>query len=81
MKDEYQVGSIVSRCGDKRKTITIRRKPSQIPIHIDRTIMHLGCIGDMDGPNSRVTYELFFEKGFKEAIEYLTRYGWTQTTE
>ncbi len=66
--------------GEERSFILIPRKPSEIPVHIDKKMMHTGCCCHMDGPNNKVVYEFFTEKGFEAAKTYLIRYEWKETT-
>lgn len=65
--------------GQLRNYILIPRKPSQIPIHIDREIMHSGAICHMDGPNNRVLYEIMFDDKFEKIKDYLNKCGWKET--
>lgn len=74
LKNEYEV----SRSDRGRDVLTIHRKPSQVPVHVDRTLSHLGCMVSMDGPNSRMDYEFYFPDGLKKAEEYLTRCDWVR---
>lgn len=61
--------------------IVINRKPSEIPISIDRELSYMGCIVDLDGPNSRVTYQFFEKENQQKAIEFLIRCGWIENKE
>lgn len=56
--------------------IVIRRKPSQIPVSIDRELLRRAGCSDMDGPNSRVAYEFSDVILFRQAIEFLQKCGW-----
>ena len=75
MKDEYELGT--NERGNP--SIIIHRKPSEIPIHIDKQLMHSGCWASMDGPNSRCEYAWVGLHGLNKRIqaeEYLALYGW-----
>lgn len=77
MQDVFKTGKANFRCG-LRNYILIQRKPSQIPIHIDRELMYSGCIGHLNGPAGYVAYEFFRQEGFDKSREYLLRYGWKE---
>lgn len=65
--------------GDPHPVILIKRKPSQIPIHIDMEIMHLGGVMcNMDGPNNKVSYHFFLQDRFPKAVAYLKKYSWKE---
>ena len=64
-----------------RNCIVIRRKPSQMPPSIDLELMRLGCIGHMDGPNSRLTFEFFSVEGFEQGKKLLEHCFWKETPE
>lgn len=65
-------------------TITIRRLPSEIPIHIDRALYLMALCTYMDGPAKRCVYRFYQSKeskDFKKAVEYLESYGWEKKKE
>lgn len=79
MDNVYTLGKCSCLHDDEHPVILIKRKPSQIPMHIDMHIMHLGGVmADMDGPNNKVGYHFFLKDRFPKAEEYLQRYGWKE---
>lgn len=77
MENIFQTGKKNFGSGE-RNFILILRKLSQIPIYIDRELMHGGACAHIDGPANRVTYEFFWEESFEKSKEYLLRCGWTE---
>lgn len=71
-RNMYQVGEN----GEGKPVILIRRKPSQIPAHIDRKLGQLAGVSHMDGPNSMVTYEFLLPENLPEALAYLKGTMW-----
>lgn len=75
MKNEYEV-STFERGGQVRPCIIIRRKPSEIPYHIDHELMCVAGCAEMDGPHNKVSYEFLLADKFGEGEQYLQRCGW-----
>ncbi len=69
---EYEVGVSKRGC----PTIIIRRKPSEIPYHLDMALIRLALTADLDGPNNRVTYEFVMPERLPEAEAYLKGSMW-----
>lgn len=61
---------------DWRAGIVIRRKPSQIPPHLDREIMHMSVMGHHDGPNNLCMYEFLQPHRLSDAEDVLRSMGW-----
>lgn len=59
-----------------RPTITIRRKSSQIPNHLDLAILRLAGKADMDGLNSIMVYEFLLPEKLPTAEKYLRNSLW-----
>lgn len=76
MESVYYVG--VSNL--TRPTITIRRKPSEIPEQIDRALSRMDVCVHNDGSGT-VVYEFFVPGSIQKAEAYLQRYGWREKKE
>ena len=71
MKDVYKC-----RMKNNYLTITIHRKPSQIPAHIDMFLLKASGWANCDGPNNVVQYDFSSFKKLLEAEAYLHMHGW-----
>lgn len=56
--------------------ITIRRKPSEIPCHLDMQLTRLAGHGIMNGPASICQYEFLLPERLPQAEQYLKGSMW-----
>lgn len=77
MTNEYEV----SETAQGRPTLIIRRKPSDIPIHIDMEVTRIAGMAHMDGPNGVCCYEFIGDRGeakLAKAEEHMQMCGWSR---
>ncbi len=74
LPDVYELGT--SKYG--KPLIIIRRKPSQIPLHIERVLLPMAGTGYMDGPNNYVHWEFLLPEKLVQGEAYLKQYGWVK---
>ena len=77
MENVFEVGTY-NFYGEIRECITIRRKPSQIPYRIDLSLMKIGCMGHMNGPENYCSYVFFDGERAKKGIQFMLDCGWKQ---
>ena len=65
-------------CTDAKNSLTIRRKPSQIPYSVDWGLIKLGVWVDMNGPENYVTYHFADAHQLNKAEKELINRGWSK---